>query len=257
MNPLEMFSLNGKTALVTGSTRGIGKEIAHGLIAAGAKVYLHGRSLEQVRRAADTLGAWPLAGDLSQAEGIDQLVQGLIQAEAKLDILVNNAGVEIMGTLERLSLHDLDTTYRVNLRAPLELIQRLLPLLKAAGSASVINLTSIHETVPYFGNTAYCASKAALAMATRVLALELAPYGIRVNNLAPGAVETDINREVIEEIGRDQFAEWIPLGRVAQTQEMIGPLLFLASEASSYVTGTSLFADGGYKEHLVRYRARG
>lgn len=257
MNPLELFSLKGKTALVTGSTRGIGREIAHSLIAAGAKVYVHGRNLEQAHSVAEALGGLPLAGDLSHPEGVSQLAEGLMQSETKLDVLVNNAGVEIMGTLEQLNLRDLDTTYQVNLRAPLELIQRFLPLFKAAGGASVINITSIHETVPYFGNTAYCASKAALAMTTKVLAIELAPHGIRVNNLAPGAVETDINREVIEEIGRDRFAEWIPLRRVAQTQEMIGPLLFLASEASSYVTGTSLFADGGYKEHLVRYRAKG
>ena len=255
MNVFELFSLKGKTALVTGSTRGIGKEVARGLISAGAKVYVHGRDIKVVSEVAEELGGLAVAGDLSQPDSVAQIADTLLGHEAKLDVLINNAGIEIMAPLEQLQLPDLDTTYRVNLRAPLELIQRLLPLLKASGTASVINITSIHETVPYFGNAAYCASKAALAMTTKVLAIELAPYRIRVNNLAPGAVETDINREVIEQIGHEQFAQWIPMGRVAQTHEMIGPLLFLASEASSYVTGTSLFADGGYKEHLVRYRA--
>ena len=91
-------------------------------------------------------------------------------------------------------------------------------------------------------------------MFTKTAAVELAPQGIRVNNLAPGAVETDINREVIREIGEENFREWIPIGRVAQSQEMIGPALFLASDASSYVTGTTLYVDGAYSKNLVRYR---
>jgi NAD(P)-dependent dehydrogenase (short-subunit alcohol dehydrogenase family) len=97
-------------------------------------------------------------------------------------------------------------------------------------------------------------SKAALNMFSRSLALELGPKGIRVNNLSPGAVETDINKDVIDQIGRDKFGEWIPLGRVSTVQEMIGPAIFLASDASSYVNGATLYADGGYMLNLVRYR---
>ncbi len=128
------------------------------------------------------------------------------------------------------------------------------PPLKRSPAGSIINITSIHQTVPYPNNAAYSMSKAALAMFTKVAALELAPRHIRVNNFAPGAVETDINRDVLDAIGRDKFQEWIPLGRVAITREMIGPALFLASNASSYVTGTTLYADGGYRQNLVRYR---
>ena len=108
--------------------------------------------------------------------------------------------------------------------------------------------------MPYPHNAAYSMTKAELAMFTKTAAVELAPDGIRVNNLAPGAVETDINREVLDEIGREKFAEWIPAGRVGQTREMVGPALFLASPASSYVTGATLYADGGYLQNLVRYR---
>jgi gluconate 5-dehydrogenase len=100
----------------------------------------------------------------------------------------------------------------------------------------------------------YNASKAALTMLTRTVALELAPYGIRANNLAPGAVYTDLNREVIEKIGVENFRQWIPAGRVAEAAEMVGPAIFLASEASSYVNGTTLYADGGYMYNLVRHR---
>ena len=130
----------------------------------------------------------------------------------------------------------------------------LLPLLKKSSGASVINITSVHETIPYPHNASYSMSKAALCMFTRVMALELAPHKIRVNNLAPGAVETDLNRDVLDRIGRDKFAEWIPLGRVATADEMIPPAVFLASDASKYITGTTLYAEGGYIHNLVRYR---
>jgi NAD(P)-dependent dehydrogenase (short-subunit alcohol dehydrogenase family) len=178
----------------------------------------------------------------------------LPEAEERLDALVNNAGVEIIMPVERMNMDTFDLIWRVNVRAPVELTHLLLPLLRKAGGASVINVTSIHQETPYPNNSAYSMSKAALGMFTKTAALEFTPYGVRVNNLAPGAVETEINREVIEEIGRDSFGEWIPLGRVAQTDEMIGPALFLASDASSYVTGTTLYADGGHLQNLVRYR---
>ena len=250
----QLFSLAGKVALITGSTRGIGKEIAKGFIGAGAKVYVHGRSIEQSQAVADELGCLALAADLAQPTQIATLAEAFLVLEPQLDILVHNAGLETGRELEQLSLVDFDLVHTINLRAVIDLTQRLLPTLKKANGASVINLTSIHDTVPYYGNLAYCVSKAGLAMASKVMAIELAPFQIRVNNFAPGAVETDINRAVIEKIGRDQFAEWIPLGRVAQTSEMVGPAIFLASDASSYVTGATLYADGGYKEHLVRYR---
>jgi NAD(P)-dependent dehydrogenase (short-subunit alcohol dehydrogenase family) len=106
--------------------------------------------------------------------------------------------------------------------------------------------------MPYPHNAAYCMSKAALAMFTKAAALELAPLGIRINNLAPGAVETDLNRAILDRVGRDKFAAWIPMGRVAQAADMVGPAILLASDAARYVTGTTLFADGGYLQHLIR-----
>ncbi len=168
-------------------------------------------------------------------------------------MLVNNAGVEIIMPIEHMDMDRFDQIWRVNVRAPVQLTHLLLPALKRA-RGSIINITSIHDTMPYPNNSAYSASKAALAMFTKTIAVELAPQGVRVSNFAPGAVETEINRDVIREIGEEKFAGWIPLGRVAQTDEMIGPALFLASAASSYVTGATLVADGGYLQNLVRYR---
>ncbi len=254
MDELPNLSLDGKVALLTGSTRGIGQAIARGFASAGARVWVHGRSRDQAEQLAEELGGRFVLADLAEPDGARRLAGTVAASESRLDVLVNNAGVEVTMPIAAMDMAGFDLVWRVNVRAPVELVYRLLPLLEAASAASVINVTSIHDTVPYAHNSAYCASKAALAMFTRTIAIELAPQGIRVNNLAPGAVETDINREVLDQIGRDRFGEWIPLGRVAQTREMVGPALFLASDASSYVTGATIYADGGYAQHLVRYR---
>jgi NAD(P)-dependent dehydrogenase (short-subunit alcohol dehydrogenase family) len=251
---MKRFDLSGKIALVTGSTKGIGKRIAEGFAEAGAKVYLHGRDDVKGEKLASGLNAHFVKADLSQSSEVASLAARLLESESHLDILVNNAGLEIVMPFEKFELEIFDRIFQVNTRAVMQLTHLLLPLLKKSQASSIINVTSIHETVPYPHNVAYCMSKSALGMATKVLSVELAPYKIRVNNFAPGAVETDINREVIETIGRDKFAEWIPLGRVASVDEMIEPALFLASDASSYVTGTTLFVDGGYIQNLVRYR---
>jgi NAD(P)-dependent dehydrogenase (short-subunit alcohol dehydrogenase family) len=254
MDELPTLRLDGKVALITGSTRGIGRELATGFARSGARVWVHGRSQNEAEQLADELGGRFVVADLNEPNGVRAIAETVIAAESQLDVLVNNAGVEETMPIAAMDMARFDVVWHVNIRAPVELVHRLLPLLRAAPAASVINVTSIHDVVPYAQNSAYCASKAALAMVTRTIAIELGPEGIRVNNLAPGAVETDINREVLDQIGREQFREWIPLGRVAQTSEMVGPALFLAADASRYVTGATIYADGGYMQHLVRYR---
>jgi glucose 1-dehydrogenase len=246
--------LVGRRALVTGGTRGIGLAIARGFVAAGADVWINGRQAEGEGVAA-SFGARFLRADLNSQQGVADLAARLTEASDRLDILVNNAGIETPMGLEVLDLELMNEIWAVNARAPVQLIRDLLPLLKASGTASVINVTSIHSHIPYAGNIAYCMAKAAQDMATKVAAIELAKYGIRVNSFAPGAIETEINRDVLDEIGRDKFADWIPAGRVGTVDEMIGPAIFLASEAASYVTGSTLTADGAYGINLVRYRA--
>lgn len=251
----DRFRLDGRVGLVTGSARGIGNALAAGLIAAGARIWLHDKDPEAGERAAEALGTRYLQADLCCSPNIDSLVETLTREEGRLDILVNNAGIEAVTPFEHLDMDQFDTLFQVNVRAVVELTHKLLPLLKQSGHASIINITSIHDLTPYPNNMAYSMSKAALAMFTKAIAVELAPSGIRVNNLAPGAVMTDINRKVIEEqIGLEAFRQWIPLGRVAQADEMAGPVVFLASDASAYITGATLYADGGYLQNLVRYR---
>jgi NAD(P)-dependent dehydrogenase (short-subunit alcohol dehydrogenase family) len=248
------FGLRGKVALVTGSSRGIGRAIAEALAEAGAKVYSHGRN-GQARETTGNGGRGEfLAADLASRADVDRLCRILEEKEDQLDILINNAGHEILAPLADLDPRDFDRQIEINLRAPVFLSRALLPLLKASSGASVVNVTSIHESTPAPANGPYCMAKAGLAMFTKVAALEWGPLGIRVNNLAPGVIETDMNREVIEAIGSENFATWIPAGYVAAASMIVSAALFLSSDASAYVTGTTLRADGAYSLNLLRYR---
>lgn len=246
------FDLKNRTALVTGSTRGIGFSIAKGLIELGCQVWIHGRSEEKCKEVAKKLNCQWVAADLSEKNAVKDIFTKFALQNNLLDILVNNAGIEIYNEFEGFDEDIFDKTFEVNIKSAMKLIHAFLPLLKKSSQASVVNITSIHQNVPYPNRSAYSMSKAALAMLTRCLSIELAPHGIRVNNFAPGAVKTEINAKEVREMA-DYFKHVIPVGRVAETDEMIGSALYLCSKASSYTTGATLYADGGYMQHLVRY----
>ena len=245
-----LFDLTGKVALVTGGTRGIGLSIAKGLKEAGAKVYIHGSKMENTAKVAKENGLFYVYADLKDKTQRDCMLESFKEQEDKLDILVNNAGIESAVGILNSEESVLEDVYKVNAQSPYFIIKELIPLMKNANGASVINVTSIHETVPVREQSYYCMSKAALAMFTKVAALEFAKYGIRFNNIAPGAIETDMNRDLIHTM---EFDKWIPLGRVGNTNELVGPTIFLASVASSYVTATTVTVDGGYEQNLLRY----
>jgi NAD(P)-dependent dehydrogenase (short-subunit alcohol dehydrogenase family) len=251
------FSLHGKIALITGSTTGIGRMLARGFTQAGVEVWGHGPNQASLNGLDGELNGRVVTADFTDQAQINTMGGMLNEILPRLDILINNAGVEIIMPLDRWDMQVFRKTMQVNLEAPVMLTGLLLPLLKrseAEGGAAIINITSVHETVPYPNNSAYSMSKAALNMFTKAMSLELAPHGIRINNLAPGAVETDLNREVLDRIGREKFAEWIPLGRVSNGGDVLPPALFLASPGARYITGTTLYAEGGYMHNLVRYR---
>lgn len=254
MTALDQFSLAGKVALVTGSARGIGRAIAGGLVAAGAKVWLTDILEAEGATAAVALKARFVKADLASLEEIESLVNTFKAEESHLDILVNNAGIGVPMSLEHLDMERFEQVWKVNARAPVALTHLLLPLLKNSPMAAVINITSLHAETPHPGNLPYNMSKAALAMFTKSMSQELAAQGIRMNNIAPGAIETEINRGILDEMGRENFNQWIPVGRVGQTHDLVGAAIFLASDAARYVTGTTIHVDGGYLHNLVRYR---
>nr|WP_288651289.1 SDR family oxidoreductase [uncultured Dorea sp.] len=247
---MNLFELTGKIVFITGGTRGIGLSIAMAMKEAGAKVWIHGSKEESTAKIAKKYGFSYVYGNLKEVEKIDEMLNPFLQEEEKLDVLVNNAGFETHCEMQEICEEELDAVYNVNTKSPLFIIQKVLPLIRKAGGGSIINVTSIHQKVPVRTNGAYCLSKSALSMYTKVAALELAKENIRVNNLAPGAILTDMNREIVESMDFDQ---WIPMERVGRSEELAGPAIFLASEASSYITGATLYVDGGYSENLLRY----
>jgi len=244
--------LAGRHAFVTGSTMGIGAAIAEAFAAAGARVTVHGLAGEGGEELAERLGGRYLCGNLADPAQVDRLAHDVAALDT-VDVLVNNAGIEEAARIEDLDPEVLARTLQVNFLAPTRLIQLLLPGLRTHAGSNIINVTSIHEEVPVSGNLAYCASKAALAMTTSTAALELGREGIRVNSIAPGAIETRHNSALLDVIGRAAFAEWIPLGRLGTPHDVADVAVFLASDAARYVTGHTVVVDGGYRDHLVRY----
>ena len=144
-----------------------------------------------------------------------------------LDAIINNAGMESVRAVGKIDREVLEASLQVNLVAPILLIESLLAMLKKSENAAIINVTSIHDQVPYPHNAVYSATKAALAMYTKTAAVELAPLGIRVNNLAPGAIETEINSEVIDAVGREKFENWIPMGKIGKAKDLAATVVLL------------------------------
>ncbi|WP_350350878.1 SDR family NAD(P)-dependent oxidoreductase [Microbacterium sp. A8/3-1] len=247
-----MTDLQGYTALVTGASAGIGEAIARRLAADGARLLVHGRDEQRTRRVAEALDAELIVADLAEASGLDAVLAA-IEAVGTLDVLVNNAGFEEPATVDQLDPRILERMFRINVFAPVELIRRSLPQLQRSGRGSIINVTSIHESVPVAGNSGYATTKAALAAYTRTAAVELGPRGIRINNLAPGAIRTAMNEHLIDEIGAERFGRWIPAGRVGAVDDVAGAASFLAGPDSRYISGTTVTVDGAYSNHLVRY----
>lgn len=244
-----LLRLDGRVAIVTGGTRGIGRAVAEGFGAAGARVVVSSRKAEMVEKTvADLAGAGhDVAGipcHMGDIEAVRQLVAGTVERFGRVDVVVNNAANALAQPVGSFTEPGFDKSFAVNLKGPVWLIQEALPYLEASPAASVINVVSAGAWLFSGPVSLYAAGKAAMVSFTKSMAAALAPKGIRVNALAPGAVDTDMMRANTEEAQRGMEQASL-MRRTAAPSEMIGPALFLASSASSFMTGSVLHVDGG------------
>jgi NAD(P)-dependent dehydrogenase (short-subunit alcohol dehydrogenase family) len=242
------MNLEGKRILVTGSSRGIGRAIALELAKQGARVVVHGpeasEELERAAAAVRAIGASSLMlpAELSRPEAIAELMQSIQQQMGGLDGLVNNAAVQNESPILELAIEDWDRIMAVNLRAPFLCAQLAGRMMAAAGRGGrIVNISSVHAYQPRRGYAHYSSAKSGLEQLTRCLALELGEYRIHVNSVVVGAVAT----ELTPKDRQDAFASAIPVGRVGRVEEVARLVAFLCSDASEYITGSSLTIDGG------------
>ncbi len=247
------FSLKNKVALITGGSRGIGEAIALTFAENGAHCIRVSRKIEALEGVVQKIvenggSSEAVACNVGNIEQIDSLIKTIREKHGKLDILVNNAATNpYFGEMEGISESLWDKTFDVNIKGPFFLIQRLIDLLSLSKSASVINVSSVNGVRPAPFQGVYSITKAALISMTNAYAKELGGKNIRVNSLLPGLTKTKFSQAIMgsEEILNEVF-KTIPLGRHAVPDEMSGAALFLASDASSFTTGTCLTCDGGY-----------
>lgn len=249
----ELFDVSGKVALVTGGSRGIGEMIAEGFVTHGVRTYISSRKAEACDATAERLAAfgecYSIPADLSTAEGVRTLSDAIKNRESSLDILVNNAGATWGAPIEEFPEKGWDKIMDINVKGPFFLTQALLPLLESAASADdparIINVGSVDglnvNGLPTFS---YGPSKAAVHHLTRTLAKHLAARHITANAIAPGPFPSKMMAHTLEQFG-EQIKNGVPLKRIGEATDMAGVAIFLASKASSYVTGVIIPVDGG------------
>lgn len=257
--------LKDKVALITGASSGIGKGMAERFAAEGAHVvvnYLPGPSRDSIqdRKARDQAAALPtssiaVGGDVSKREDVERLVAETVAKFGRLDIAVNNAGIEIKKPFLEITDEEWNRVLGVNLFGAFLVSQvAARQMVKQGAGGKLINISSVHEDIPFPSFTPYCASKGGMRMLMRNLAIELAPHRINVNNIAPGAIATPINQSVLEdpEALKNAVTE-IPWGRFGRPAEVAAVAVFLAGDESEYVTGSTYYVDGGLTQQVTLY----
>jgi len=248
---LDQFSLEGKVAIVTGAARGNGKAIAEGLLSAGAIVYfvdILALELETTIRALHDPKAKALVANLTLQRDRDMLVSTIYKTEGHIDILVNNAGISISQPSEKYSEENWDATHLLNLKVPFLLSQQVARcMIEKESGGSIINITSLGAELGFSNNPAYVSAKGGLKQLTKAFAKDWAKYNIRVNNIGPGYVRTNMTKKSYgDAVMKKERDDRIMLSRWAEPEDLAGPAIFLASDASRYITGQDVYVDGGW-----------
>jgi glucose 1-dehydrogenase len=253
------MTLTGKVAVVTGGNSGIGKAIALGMAKAGARVVIdyiaHPEATEALEREIAALGDQSVGveADVSRVEEMKKLIDAAVENYGRVDILVNNAGMESRTSVLKTTEAEYDKVLAVNLKSAFFGVQLAArQMIRQGGGGRIINITSVHEDWPMPGNTPYCLSKGGMRMLTRTAGVELAPHGIRVVGVGPGAVATPINLTTMDDPTlMAKLNSAIPLGRMAKPEEIADIVVFLAGDGGSYIAATTIFADGGMMQSSV------
>jgi glucose 1-dehydrogenase len=253
------MTLKDKVAIVTGGNSGIGKAIAVGLAKAGASIVIDyiadPAATEALEREIASLGdqAIGVEADVSRIEDLQRLVDAAVAKFGRLDIMVNNAGVETRTSVLETTEAQYDKVLTINLKSAFFGVQLAAKqMIKQGGGGRIVNITSVHEDWPMPGNTAYCLAKGGMRMLTRTAGVELAPHGVLVVGVGPGAVATPINLTTMKDPAMlAKLDAAIPLGRMARPEEIANVVVFLAGDGASYLTATTIFVDGGIMQNSV------
>ncbi len=250
MNVKNLFSLADKVAIVTGSARGNGKAIAQGFLAAGAIVYcvdVLEKELKKNEASTKNPKAKFIVADITHKDDLKTLVSKIIAEQKKIDILVNNAGISISESSESYSEESWEKTYQVNLKSAFLLSQMVSTFMIRQKSGTIINITSLGAEQGFPNNPAYVAFKGGLKQLTKALARDWGQYNIRVNNLGPGYIKTDMTKKswTDKNLNKERAARTM-LGRWGESEDLVGPAVFLASDASKYITAQDIYVDGGW-----------
>jgi NAD(P)-dependent dehydrogenase (short-subunit alcohol dehydrogenase family) len=246
-----LFSVENQIALVSGGSRGIGKELARGFAERGAQVIITGRgaaALEETAKeiSTDSITVCPKVCDVAQPDQIEKLVEEVVSEFGRIDTLLNVAGVNKRQKVEAFNEEDYDFVLDINLKGAFFMAQAVGKQMIDQGSGSQIQIDSLNTFAPLKGVVPYAMSKAGLSMMTRGLAMEWGQHGVRINGLAPGFILTDLTNKLWS---IPKMQEWnaanCPLGRLGEVQDLVGTAVFLASEAAAFMTGQTLYVDGG------------
>ncbi len=248
----EMFRLEGKVALVTGGSKGLGKAMARGLAEAGADIVISSRSEPDLKKALDEIlagtgrkGVYRVA-DMTQRDQVQGLADFAIEKMGRIDILINNAGSNIPQPIDQIQDKDWDNIIELNLNSVMVMTRAVVPQMKARKWGRIIHISSIMGYISKAGRNSYSATKSALQGFARASALDLGAFGITVNCIAPGPFLTDLPMSVLSDAEKAVFSQRTALGRWGEPNELVGPALLLATDAGSYITGATILVDGGF-----------